>query len=570
MTMKKYLFLIAAAMLTLTDACVRELADNNQPETKQVKMVFKATTESIPGTKAELAGKQVLWSPGDSISVFNLYTCDYYAGAIFRTSLTEPSPTADFEGVLEIQGDMPEDGIVAVYPVYRHCYDMYGYDNSYSFNWVSVCIPCEQHAVAGSFDPTAFISIARSKTSELHFHNVCGGVALRFSEGCEDYEYVIFKVLDDTHYITGDVCVDVGDDDGIPKLASSTGNTYEWVKLYAPEEGFQAGVDYFICTLEDEMTKGFSLEFKRKDGKVAYKAYPKAQEIKRSVFGRISGFNTSLQWFDSQYAETDISTVSHKWKYTNNDNESWIADINTTFPDYLLLYPESDPMIYWDVQNSKTVAFHIDSVRLDNFTGEIALFLSSGDYSYERRFTQENGTFKANFADPEGEFTEMTVSDVQPKYYAIETDNAQYPVFFNSSYGDIQLFRQIADANGGQLPILYIDGVGTTSDFEGKDVTGKVAIVNRGSITFQEKMENAAAAGAIGILIVNHVPTVISPNFQNAQDLIPGAILPFEIKDHLAGKTSLKFVAVGIEPSPAVSSAFNPANPFGNNKEIEW
>ena len=105
-------------------------------------------------------------------------------------------------------------------------------------------------------------------------------------------------------------------------------------------------------------------------------------------------------------------------------------------------------MIYWDEQNSETVAFHIDSVRLDNFTGEIALFLSSGDYSYERRFTQENGTFKANFADPEGEFTEMTVSDVQPKYYAIETDNAQYLVFFNSSYGDIQLFRQIADANG--------------------------------------------------------------------------------------------------------------------------
>ncbi|MDO4564978.1 MAG: S8 family serine peptidase [Clostridia bacterium] len=46
--------------------------------------------------------------------------------------------------------------------------------------------------------------------------------------------------------------------------------------------------------------------------------------------------------------------------------------------------------------------------------------------------------------------------------------------------------------------------LGYAEDYEGIDVTGKIAVVKRGDITFQEKVDNAAAAGAIGCIVVNN------------------------------------------------------------------
>ena len=46
--------------------------------------------------------------------------------------------------------------------------------------------------------------------------------------------------------------------------------------------------------------------------------------------------------------------------------------------------------------------------------------------------------------------------------------------------------------------------LGEVSDFDGKDLTGKVALIQRGVITFQEKYDNAIANNAAGIIIYNH------------------------------------------------------------------
>ncbi|WP_225049276.1 S8 family serine peptidase [Lacticaseibacillus kribbianus] len=47
-------------------------------------------------------------------------------------------------------------------------------------------------------------------------------------------------------------------------------------------------------------------------------------------------------------------------------------------------------------------------------------------------------------------------------------------------------------------------GRGFASDFEGVDVTGKIAVVSRGINNFTEKMQNAEDAGAVGIIILNN------------------------------------------------------------------
>ena len=52
--------------------------------------------------------------------------------------------------------------------------------------------------------------------------------------------------------------------------------------------------------------------------------------------------------------------------------------------------------------------------------------------------------------------------------------------------------------------------LGKEEDFEGKDLTGKFALVSRGEIAFADKVKYSMAAGAIGVLIYNNVPGLIS------------------------------------------------------------
>ncbi|MBB5789625.1 S8 family serine peptidase [Jiangella mangrovi] len=55
-----------------------------------------------------------------------------------------------------------------------------------------------------------------------------------------------------------------------------------------------------------------------------------------------------------------------------------------------------------------------------------------------------------------------------------------------------------------ELPIVYA-GLGRPADFEGVDVDGGIALIQRGEITFLEKMRNAEAAGAKLVMIFNNV-----------------------------------------------------------------
>ncbi|WP_245744436.1 S8 family serine peptidase [Bhargavaea ginsengi] len=53
-------------------------------------------------------------------------------------------------------------------------------------------------------------------------------------------------------------------------------------------------------------------------------------------------------------------------------------------------------------------------------------------------------------------------------------------------------------------------GFGYPEDFEGKDFTGKYALISRGDIAFTEKGLNAQAAGAAGAIIYNNAPGTIN------------------------------------------------------------
>lgn len=70
---------------------------------------------------------------------------------------------------------------------------------------------------------------------------------------------------------------------------------------------------------------------------------------------------------------------------------------------------------------------------------------------------------------------------------------------------------KVKELAGQEMPYVVIGGVGSREDFSGLDLTGCVAVVQRGEIYFSEKANNAAAAGAALCIIYNNEPKAILP-----------------------------------------------------------
>lgn len=79
-----------------------------------------------------------------------------------------------------------------------------------------------------------------------------------------------------------------------------------------------------------------------------------------------------------------------------------------------------------------------------------------------------------------------------------------------------------ATADEGVTARLYDAGLGYPTDFS-TDATGKIALIERGGITFSQKVTNAYAAGAAGVLIYNNIdqPGPLSPSLGGAEMPIP-------------------------------------------------
>ncbi|HHD2753998.1 TPA: S8 family serine peptidase [Clostridium perfringens] len=71
--------------------------------------------------------------------------------------------------------------------------------------------------------------------------------------------------------------------------------------------------------------------------------------------------------------------------------------------------------------------------------------------------------------------------------------------------------KSIEGSHGKEYEAVYCN-LGYVEDFEGKDLTGKVALVDRGDITFVEKATNAKKAGAEYVIIMNNTTANEIPN----------------------------------------------------------
>ena len=103
-------------------------------------------------------------------------------------------------------------------------------------------------------------------------------------------------------------------------------------------------------------------------------------------------------------------------------------------------------------------------------------------------------------------------------------ENEIYPAYLLSVGGESFPYNDsngtaFLDAFAGQdLEYVMVPNLGEASDYDDIDVTGKIAVISRGEITFEEKAAFAAAAGAVAAVIYNN------------QD---GALVSMAIEDHL-------------------------------------
>ena len=94
---------------------------------------------------------------------------------------------------------------------------------------------------------------------------------------------------------------------------------------------------------------------------------------------------------------------------------------------------------------------------------------------------------------------------------------------------------KLAATFGGQtLDYVYIPGAGNPEDFEGYDVAGKVALIQRGDISFYVKIENAQALGAIAVIIFNNTSGIINMNLQDGNITVPAVSIALDYGSTLA------------------------------------
>lgn len=198
-----------------------------------------------------------------------------------------------------------------------------------------------------------------------------------------------------------------------------------------------------------------------------------------------------------------------------------------------------------------------DAVKLGADAINMSLGVSSGDAFYDRhnqamaalaKIGSKYGVFVAVAAGNDGAAflqTDGTV-DADIADYGVIASPSTYPL--NASVASINNVKKLQTPvqlysttdgtetegetltidsiiNANKLPegfynkkygVVYA-GLGQEIDYTGKDVTGKIVVVSRGSITFEAKANTAQQKGAVLLVIVNNEPGTLNASLGDSQ-----------------------------------------------------
>ncbi|QWH30916.1 peptidase S8 [Bacillus mycoides] len=146
----------------------------------------------------------------------------------------------------------------------------------------------------------------------------------------------------------------------------------------------------------------------------------------------------------------------------------------------------------------------------------------------------------------------------------------------NEKFENMQLLGKdfpdkLEDLGGQSLPVVFA-GLGKQADFTGKDLNGKIALIQRGEITFDEKIKNAQKAGAKAVIVYNNADEQISAYLGEGVGLIPSFRLSKADGERLKalGEVSFKFETLGNTKTEGDHLAdFSSRGPVNGNYDIK-
>ena len=83
-------------------------------------------------------------------------------------------------------------------------------------------------------------------------------------------------------------------------------------------------------------------------------------------------------------------------------------------------------------------------------------------------------------------------------------------VYAETEYSNKPIASLDTTGTGTEYEYIFVDGIGETSDYTGIDLSGKVVFCSRGTTSFSEKGNTAAALGAAAVIIYNNDTGVIN------------------------------------------------------------
>ncbi len=125
-----------------------------------------------------------------------------------------------------------------------------------------------------------------------------------------------------------------------------------------------------------------------------------------------------------------------------------------------------------------------------------------------------------------------SVDNIAQKNYYIQTQDGYQMVYTEGSDGGNDPMSTLF---GETLEYVMVPGYGEATDFEGLDLTGKVAVVSRGGgVNFSVKMVNAQNAGAVACLVYNNTSGSVGADLSdNTTGTIPFATITKAAGEHL-------------------------------------
>ncbi|OFD54285.1 peptidase S8 [Bacillus mycoides] len=146
----------------------------------------------------------------------------------------------------------------------------------------------------------------------------------------------------------------------------------------------------------------------------------------------------------------------------------------------------------------------------------------------------------------------------------------------NEKFENMQLLGKdfpdkLEDLGGQSLPVVFA-GLGKQADFTGKDLNGKIALIQRGEITFDEKIKNAQKAGAKAVIVYNNADGQISAYLGEGVGLIPSFRLSKADGERLKalGEVSFKFETLSNTKTEGDHLAdFSSRGPVNGNYDIK-